>query len=373
MNSLRLAQLGVDHPHAEMYRDTIANHDGIELIGGYDERPDRAAELLASEGWELPLFGEVDEALAALRPDAVLVTLPNDIAPQAILTAANQGLGVFVEKPGAVSAAAFMPAHDAVRDRGVPFVAAYMRRFSPVATAMRDLIAEGVIGELVSAQITFATKNVAQRNATYLAGASIERGIGASHAGFPSPPATARHWLFDRARSGGGILHWLGVHWLDLLLFAGGEAFTHVSASLATRSPDPVGLDVEDVASVTLESASGMIATLTSAYVLGDGPDQIGIAIQGTKGWMQWNGVGPELRVQSDQPAWRSAPARMLRFEAPPMPGYSGATGWEAFERFRAAVQEGGSLPMDVTDALRVLELLDAIQRSGREGCRVAV
>ena len=145
METLRLIQLGIDHPHGELYRATIAHHDGIELVGGYDERPDRAARLLATEGLEMPLFGDIDEAIAALQPDAVLITLPNDVTPDAILASANQGLGIFAEKPCAVTAAAFLTAHNAVRDRGVPFVAAYLRRFSPVATAMRDLVAEGIL------------------------------------------------------------------------------------------------------------------------------------------------------------------------------------------------------------------------------------
>ena len=371
MVSLRLVQLGIDHPHGEMYRTTLAHHDGFELVGGYDPDPDRAGAMLANEGVELPLFDEIERAIAQCTPDAVLVTLPNDMTPHAIATAARQGIHVFAEKPCGVSATAFTTAREAVQESGVRFAAAYLRRFSPAAIALRDLIADGVIGDLVSAQIRFATTNAALRNATYLAGSSIESVSATARPEGDALTNGERHWMFDHDRSGGGIMHWLGVHWLDLLRMVSGDEFTHLSATLETRSHAPI--DVEDVASVTLESAGGMIATVSCAYVLPRSPDQVGIALQGAKGWITWDGSGPELRVHSSHPSWRAAPTRTLRFEPDPMPGYSGALGWEAFERFRTAIQDGNELPVNVNDAYQVLQLLDAIQRSGREHQRVSV
>jgi predicted dehydrogenase len=368
---MRILQLGVDHPHGEMYRTTLAQHDAIELVGAYDPDLDRAWKMLVREGVEIPLFDDMREAIAATVPEAVLITLPNDVTPDAIVLAADHGLHIVAEKPCAVSADAFLPAHERVRDRELCFVPAYLRRFSPVATALRDLIGKGILGELIGAQIHFVTTNVALRNATYLSGGGIERVSTTTQPVVAPVHHEARHWLFDRARSGGGIMHWLGVHWLDLLRFVSGNEFAHVTATLATRTPVPI--DVEDVASVTLEARGGLVATVSCAYALRRGPDQVAIAIQGTAGWATWDGVGPELRVQSSHPAWRTAPARTLRFEADPMPGYSGTLGWELFERFRGAVEEGAELPVSATDALRVLELLDAIQMSAREHRRVEV
>lgn len=361
MGSLRLLQVGVDHPHGPLYRETIVHHEGIELVGGYDPDPERAGALLAREGIELPLFDDIGAAIDACRPDAVLVTLPNDVTPDAIVLTAERGLHIFAEKPCATSSASFARARDAVRQAGVQFAPAYLRRFSPVAMAMRDLIADGMLGDLLSAQVTFVTSNVALRNAAYLSGRTIEevreRGLQ-----LDGPAGSELHWLFDRGRSGGGVLHWLGVHWLDLLRMVTGEELLVDAATLATRASIPV--DVEDVASVTLLSDSGMIATVTCGYVLPAGADQTRIAIQGTDGWATWDGASPEIVVESRHPAWVEEPTRVLRFEREPKAGYGGALGWEAMEQFRAAVQDGEPLPVGVEDAEAVLELLDAIHRS---------
>lgn len=364
---MRIVQIGVDHPHGVLYRETIANDPSLTLAGAYDGNPVAARRLLDDEGIDVPLFTDMAEALGAMDADLALITLPNDVTPDAIALAAGQGLAIVAEKPCAVSATAFQPAYDAVRGAGVPFVAAYLRRFSPVATALRDLVADGILGDLVTAQITFVTTNVALRNTTYLRGGAIE------HAD-PDTVATAggtRHWLFDRSRSGGGVMHWLGVHWLDLLRFVGGDEVSHVSATLATQTPIPI--DVEDVASVTLETRGGMVATIACAYALERGPDQLHIAIQGTRGWATWDGVGPELIAHSAHPSWGAKPTRTLRFPSPPRPGYGGALGRAIFDAVRVAREVGAPLPMDVDDSLRVLETLDAIQAAGREHRRVAV
>lgn len=371
VNPIRIVQLGVDHPHGELYRTTLAHHDGFELVGGYDSDPVRAQRLLAEESVDLPVFDSLDSALADCQPKATLVTLPNDVTPTAIVAAANRGLHIFAEKPCAVSAASFLEAAEAVHRTDVTFVAAYLRRFSPVANAMQSLAADGIVGDLLSAQITFATTNAQWRNAVYLSGASIERTAQDDSPSVRRDTDQQRHWLFDRTRSSGGIMHWLGVHWLDLLRMVIGEEFTQVSAILATRSSAPI--DVEDVAAVSLESQSGMIATVTCGYLLERGADQTRISIHGTSGWMQWDGSSSEIEVQSGHLAWKAEPQRILRFTVDPKPGYAGALGWTAFDQFRAAIIDDGQLPATTDDALRVLEILDAVQTSAREHRRVRI
>lgn len=360
VQQLRLIQLGIDHPHGPLYRETIAHHDGIALVGGYDPDPTRARSILTREGIEIPLFDDMHAAISACRPDAALITLPNDDTPPAIVMAAEHGVHIFAEKPCAVSATAFAESRDAVRSAGVSFVPAYLRRFSPVAIGLRDLIADGVLGDLLSAQVTFATSNVELRNAAYLSGRTIEE-VRETGMQLDGGSTGERHWLFERARSGGGVLHWLGVHWLDLLRMLTGEELDCTSATLTTRSSLPI--DVEDVASVALRSSTGMIATVTCGYVLPSGADQTQIAIQGTDGWVTWDGSSPEFVIESRHPMWSTDPRRTVRFDIDSKPGYAGALGWAALDLFRATVLHGTPLPVGVGDATAVLELLDAIHR----------
>lgn len=361
MTPLRLIQLGIDHPHGPLYRETIAHHDGFELVGGFDANPSRATALLAGEGIDTPVFDDIETTIATCRPDAALITLPNDVTPAAVVTAAERGVHIFAEKPCAVSVSSFAGAQDAVQSAGVQFVPAYLRRFSPVAIALRDLIANGVLGELLAAQVTFATSNVELRNAAYLAGRTIEE-VRERGETVDRPVSGERHWLFDRQRSGGGVLHWLGVHWLDLLRMLTGEELECTAATLATRTPLPI--DVEDVASVTFRAPTGMIATVACGYVLPSGSDQTRISIQGTDGWVRWDGASPEFEIESRHSAWDSDARRAARFDIEPKPGYAGALGWDAFEQFRKAVQEGTPLPVGIDDAAAVLRMLDDVHRA---------
>lgn len=368
---LRMLLVGINHPHGPLWRESLRHHPAFEMAGAVDADPERAAGLLAREQTELPVHEDLGSAIERLSPDAALVTLPNDMTPDAIGKLARAGLPMIVEKPGALSAAAFAPALDAVQEAGVPLLPAYLRRFSPVAAGMRDLVAEGAIGGLASAEVTHATAGVALRNAAYLAGLTMEevrdRGTPVEQA----PGAGAVHWLFDRARSGGGIMHWLGVHWLDLLLMVTGEEADTISATLATRTGVPI--DVEDIASLSLTLGSGAIATVTCAYTLPSGPDRARIVLYGSHGWMAWDGASPELTVISDPSSRSTETRRTLRFPVEERPGYAGALGWAALDAFHAAVREGRPLPVGAEDAMRTLAILDGIHRSNREGRRVGI
>ena len=60
----------------------------------------------------------------------------------------------------------------------------------------RKLVAAGVLGRIVSIEGRMVTSTVQQRNPD--------------------------HWLFDHAQAGGGILHWLAIHTVDLIRYISG-------------------------------------------------------------------------------------------------------------------------------------------------------
>ena len=172
--------------------------------------------------------------------DIALVTMPNADAPAAIERLAEAGVHLIVDKPAARSAGELRPAAAAVRSSGVRVVTGLTRRYTPAARAARDLIAAGDLGRLVAAEASFATGSVAVRDPANL--------------------------LFDRARSGGGVLSWLGVHDVDALLWLSGEPIVEVVAM--TGSVGHAGLAVEDVASVGVRFAGGAVGTIHGGYDL---------------------------------------------------------------------------------------------------------
>ncbi|CAN5620852.1 Gfo/Idh/MocA family oxidoreductase [soil metagenome] len=342
---VRIAQLGVAQPHAAGYLDTLLAMPDVEVIAGYSWEPEVARGTLPEAIAGIPLYDSIELLFEREAPEAIVVCLPPKLVPDILVSAANRGIHVLVEKPCARTAAEFLPAAIAIEQAGTQIATGFLRHFSPVAREMRSIVQQGLLGDLMSADISFMTANVQRRD--------------------------PNHWFFQREMTGGGILHWLGCHWIDLFNLVTGSDATSVNAMLETRSVYPI--DVEDVASVSLAYGNGMIASLHCAYVLESGTDQVSIRFAGTHGWMTWDGVGPELRVRSAHPAWASAPNRTLRFEPDPVPGYGGAMGMEAMQTFIASFRDGAAPEFTTRDILRVLDVLDASQQSSREQRRIDV
>jgi predicted dehydrogenase len=98
------------------------------------------------------------EALAA-DPDVdlVYVATPHQLHRESTLLCLNNGKGVLCEKPFAINSAETAEMIATAREKNLFLMEAMWTRFSPVMTAVRDLIASGAIGEvrMVSADFGF--------------------------------------------------------------------------------------------------------------------------------------------------------------------------------------------------------------------------
>lgn len=336
-----------------MYLETLEALD--EVVGVVLAEPDEAARRAAANLTH-KVRGSYASLEAALEhPDVthVLVALPNDRVPAALVQAIEAGKAVLTEKPGARSAPEFEPVLAALGRRPVPFAVAYLNRWSPPVQQMRDLYRAGAIGRLTSVELRMVTTQVGMRN--------------------PSS------WLFQRQAAGGGVLAWLGCHWLDALRFVTGEEIVRVQAELATTSGEDI--DVEDTAVVAFRTAGGAVGSLHAGYLLAVGNPgyraaghDIAVVLRGTLGAIYYTGGRQEapLLLESLAPAWRGASRRTYQFTPTPSPGYGGLAGLDFFRAFLRA-GSGDPTPADAVDALRLLEVLDAIYAAGASGRAVDV
>lgn len=345
MNRVRLAVVGVNHPHAAGFRENLLLMPEVEIVALYDPAPDVARRLVQPVLRGLPFYDDLPALLREQRPEAVLIALPNDATPDAIVHSARAGAHVFAEKPCARTAAEFAPAAAAIAQAGVRFGTGYLRRVSPIGEAIRQAVADGLLGRLISVEARWITTSVQMRDPT--------------------------HFLFSGARSGGGILHWLGCHWLDFTRWVTGAEVTEVAAVLEALSGEAIG--VEDTAALALRYENGMIGSLHAAYVTDKATDQLFFGLRGTLGWVVWERSGPECTIHSTHPAWRAAPTRVLRFEPDLGGGYGGAAGILLLRRFIASFREGAPLLFTPDDARRVLQVLDAAHESAKSGRRIAL
>ncbi len=344
MKTIRVAIIGVTQPHGQGYIDTLRLLPGVEIVGGYDLDDESRARAAVALGEDVTIYDAVERLLDDTRPDALVITVPPVMAPGIVVAAAERGIHMVIEKPSARTAAEFLPAVEAVEANSVAVWTGFLRRYSPLGMQIRALIEEGLLGNLVSAEIWHQSRNVRLRG--------------------------PEQWMFQRNQTGGGMVHWLGVHWIDQMLFLNGGDLTELSAMLDTRT---AGIDVEDTAAITLRFADRMIGSIACGYVLDGTPDQVSMRVHGDKGWVIWQNDSPEITVHSSDERWKSAPQRTFGFQLSPFGGYGGAMGRAHIEDFLAAARGEAPIGNGAREILRVLRILDAVQESDRIGCRVAL
>lgn len=344
--------LGVTHPHAALYLETFDALDEVTGIVLYD--PDDAARARAAAANPKVVAHSADLAAVLAQPEVThtVVAVPTDQSVATLVAAIQAGKAVFTEKPGARNAAEFAPVLAALEENRVPFVVAYLNRWLPALVQLRELYQGGAIGRLLAIELRVVTTQVRFRR--------------------------PQHWLFQKEIAGGGILSWLGCHWLDFTRYVTGEELTQVSAQLATTNGEPI--TVEDTATVTFKLSGGALGSLHAGYLLAAGTPgyagtsyDLAVYLRGTLGTVAYQRDRDDERLVCDTTAqpWCDQPPPVL---APPEParGYGGAPGLAFFRAFLQA-RAGDPVPAGPLDTLRILQLLDAIYAAAATGRTMAV
>ncbi len=296
------------------------------------------------------------------QPLCCFVLLPPDEAPAVALTVTESGCHVFIEKHGANSSAALREVAAAAEARGVQTACGYLWRNHPLTRETQRLLREGVLGEVWAWEARIITTSIADR----LAGAATSQGAVAPVGGAP--------WLFERARSGGGILFWLASHYLDWILFVLQQDVVEVSAILARRTD--AFADVEDVASVSLRMREGAIGTVHAGYITPAGfrhKDDGYWALQGTRGDLRWSPSQRKMTVRSNHAVWSAEPEREYVYDADTGIGYGGFNGQDFFRDILQAFATNCPPLVTLRDAARVLTVFEAAYQSAATGRTVAV
>ncbi len=205
----------------------------------------------------------LDEALKDPAIDAVYVGTPVFLhAPQTI-QALRAGKHVLCEKPMAMNEPEARLMVDAARESGKVFGVAYYRRCYPKVQRAKELIAQGVIGKPVFAELT-------------------------NHMWFDG--TGHRGWLFDPAKAGGGPLFDIASHRIDVLNFLFGPP-QKVAAQLSNAVHHYA---VEDNATVMIEYPEDVRGVVDVRWNSKINRDEC--RIRGTDGEMEMSPLnGPDL------------------------------------------------------------------------------
>lgn len=109
-------------------------------------------------------YGSYEELLADDSLDAVYIPLPNHLHREWALKAAAAGKHVLCEKPMALTAAEAQEMVDVCADAGVLLAEAFMYRHHPRYAVIKQLIADGEIGDIRGIHGTFTFNNAKDAN-----------------------------------------------------------------------------------------------------------------------------------------------------------------------------------------------------------------
>jgi len=338
--------MGLSHLHPRSYMTLFQAIPEAAVVAAAE------ANRSVLEGFvkDFPMRGYSDwrELIERERLDLAMIFLPHADCPDAAVACAGRGVHVVVEKPMAADAEGARRMIAAARQAGVILSTPYVWRYHPVAREIKRLIEEGVTGRVVGCEGRCA----AGRLSRYIEG----------HAA----------WMLDKARSGGGPMCNLGVHWIDLYRWLLADEVVEVVSKTVQVNRE---YDIEDNCFALLTFSRGTVLALDISYTVPDsyplGRD-LYLALRGTTGLLSWSpsfeGAQERLFVCSDSGEYSQPPRQHLDFSLPPQPGYSGIMGLRFLTDLFESIRTGKPPAITGEDGLKALEVVEAVYRSAESG-----
>ncbi len=326
-----LGRMGVAHAAV------LSMLSDVTLVGAVDSAPGAARRLLGM-GFRMPVTGTLEALLARVGTDAVWVCTPPDTHLEITRRCLEAGVAVFVEKPLAHSLDAAQTLAALASTSEVPVACGYTLAFWPSFVAARELLAAGLIG-------------------------SPDRAVSSMFHSQGSGPQ--RGWVYERARSGGGVVANLSSH----LLFVLRSYFGMPDAVRATWVCE--GTAVEDEMTATLVTPGGPEVRFESSWRVAGYPSSVtSVTVEGPNGTLRVQ--NDELVVELREPCG-GLPAGYSRFAEADLPEPAGfVLNGEAYTLEDAHVLRwvtGGPAPtITAAAALDVQRVMDALYRSAAAG-----
>jgi predicted dehydrogenase len=190
--------------------------------------------------------------------EGIVIATPSALHKEQAVAAFEMGKAVFCQKPLGRDGAEVAAVLEAAKNKNRLLGADFSYRHTAAFQKIHSIIKSGELGTLFAVDLKF------------------------HNAYGPDRP-----WFYDLSLSGGGCLLDLGIHLIDLMLYAlDFPDVTNLSSQLLAKGTSVNGKsEVEDYAAVTLETASGAAVQLACSWNLAAGCNAvIEASFFGTKG-----------------------------------------------------------------------------------------
>ncbi len=331
----------------------------FELAAVCTSRPETAEESRAFYGARLAFH---DYTEMANHPDVDLVVVSVSVpAHHGMVTAGLQaGKHIFCEWPLGANTGEAVELAALARNKGVRTLIGLQARGGPALLRLKELVAEGYVGEMLACNMTMFLPGLLQRGAD-------------------------RAWMADRSK-GANSLSIASGHALDIFCQCVGE-FRELSAQVSVQlgqwsAGDGKSVDVDApdnvVVNGTLENGAAASAHIATIPWNGSGWR---MEVYGTEGTLsarseemvQYGNVhlsGAQGAGQSLQPLEIPSRLSLAPEGAPPGEPYNVA---QLYRIIGDAIRDGGEAQPDFDTAVERHRFLDLLQQSSDEGRRVAV
>lgn len=220
-------------------------------------------------------FDNLDAIMNDPEIDIVYIATPPSSHKEIALKAAAAGKPVYVEKPMAACYEDCVVMNEAFQKAGLPLFVAYYRRALPNFLKIRELLKDGIIGEIRTVNI-FMNKELIPDN--------IRSG--------------EFNWRVIPEISGGGYFYDLASHQFDFLDFL----FGPVSKASGIASNQAGLYSAEDVVAGSFIFENGVVGSGSWCFTAGKSADIDQTVIVGSKGKIEYSTFGdPTVHVISDK------------------------------------------------------------------------
>lgn len=318
--------------------EAIAKLDAVALVAVCDSDESRARD--AGNAQSVPWFTSLEQMLAQVPSDAVVIATPSGLHPQQGILAAKAGRHVISEKPMAISLAAADALVQACDDHGVQLFVVKQNRLNPPVQLLKRAIDRGRFGRIYMANCTVRWT----RPQEY----------------YDQAPWRGT-WEFD-----GGAFMNQASHYVDLIQWLVGpvESVMAKTATMARR------IEAEDSGVAILKFRSGAIGTIEVSMLTFPKNLEGSITILGEKGTVKIGGTAVN-KVEHWTFADYDDDDKLIE-QANTTPPTVYGFGHEAYYRNVVAVLRGEAVPdTDGRAGRKSLELILGIYESAKTGADV--
>ena len=244
---IRVGVIGCGSISRQRHVYEYAHNKDVEIIGYYDFKKDRAEAMAKDFGGKV--YDTAEELINDSNIDAVSVCVANAFHAENTIAALNTGKHVLCEKPMATTYEDCLAMIEAAKKNNKHLLIGQNQRLTPTHKKVKELIASGEYGKVISFQTTFG------------------------HGGPESWSAdkSANTWFFKKDAASFGSMADLGIHKLDLIRYLVSDEYSTVYSKqvvLDKKFPDGTPIEVDDNSVEVLSFKNGAFGTVTTSWTV---------------------------------------------------------------------------------------------------------